>query len=124
VLSQGPIPAVVHGAIEYAAAALLILAPFLFAFDSGGATAASLVLGLLVLVFTATSALPTGLVKGVPASLHVVGDLVLAVLLVALPFILGFRAETAPTAVFISLGVAHVVITIGTRFPDGRGVRR
>jgi hypothetical protein len=41
---------------------------------------------------------------------------VLAALLVALPFIAGFSGETAPTAFFIVLGVAHLLITIGTRF--------
>ncbi len=119
-LRQGPIPVVVHGGIEYAAALLLIAAPFLFAFESGPATAASIALGVGLLIFTAISTLPTSLVKGLPAGLHVVGDFVLAALLIVLPFILAFREETAPTALFIVLGVAHLIVTIGTRFPDSR----
>jgi len=59
-LHQGPVPAFVHGVIEYAAGALLIVAPFVFAFEDSSATAASVVVGLVLLAFTATSKLPTG----------------------------------------------------------------
>ena len=49
--------------------------------------------GLLLLAFTATSALPTGLVSSVTIGVHVTVDLVLAVLLVALPFSSASRRE-------------------------------
>jgi hypothetical protein len=117
-LNQGPVPVVVHGLIEYAVALLLIAAPFLFGFDGTAPTAAAVVVGLLLLAFTATSALPTGLVRSITLGVHVTIDLVVAVLLVALPFVLGFTDEGAPTALFLTLGVAHLLITIGTRFPS------
>ena len=116
VLQQGPIPPLVHGAIEYAVAVLFIVAPFLFGFEETSATAASIVVGLVLLAFTAVSDLPTGLVKNVSVGVHVTADIVLAVLLVALPFVLGFRDETAPTALFITVGVLHLLVTIATRF--------
>ena len=116
-LHQGPVPPLVHGLIEYAAALLFIVAPFLFGFEETSATAASIVVGLVVLAFTAVSELPTGLVKSVSTGVHVTADVVLAVLLVALPFVLGFRDESAPTALFITLGVLHLLVTIATRFP-------
>ena len=50
---QGPVPAWVHGAIEYLAAALFIAAPFLFSFDDDTATAVSIVVGVLILIVTA-----------------------------------------------------------------------
>ncbi len=117
-LSQGPVPTLVHGAVEYAVGLLLIVAPFVFSFDATSATAASVVLGLALLAFTATSRLPTGLVKSISTGVHVTVDVVLAVLLVALPFLFGFTEEGAPTAMFITLGVAHLLITIATRFPE------
>jgi VIT1/CCC1 family predicted Fe2+/Mn2+ transporter len=117
-LSQGPVPLFVHGAIEYAAGVLFIVAPFLFAFDSTSATAASVVIGLGMLAFTAMSRLPTALVKSISTGVHVTVDVVLAVLLVALPFLLGFTEEGAPTALFITLGVLHLLVTIATRFPE------
>lgn len=125
VLHQGPVPALVHGVFEYAAGVLLIVAPFLFGFQATSATAASVVLGLVLLAFTAMSALPTGLVQSISLGVHVTVDIVFAVLLVALPFLLGFTSEAAPTALFIALGVVHLLITIATRFPQssGRGHR-
>ena len=119
VLHQGPIPSVVHGVIEYAVAALFIVAPFLFDFEETSATAASIVVGLVLLAFTAVSELPTGLVKSVSVGVHVLADIVLAVLLVALPFVLGFRDDETPaTALFITVGVLHLLVTIATRFRD------
>jgi hypothetical protein len=116
-VNQGPVPAVVHGIFEYAVALLLIAAPFLFGFDATAATGASVTVGLALLAFTATSMLPTGLVRSIPTGVHVTVDLVLVVLLVALPFLLGFTDDAAPTALFITLGVLHLLVTIGTRFP-------
>jgi hypothetical protein len=113
---QGPLPAFAHGVIEYLAAALLIGAPFLFSFDSDGATAASIVAGVLVLVITACTALPTGIIKSIPVHAHAVIDYVLAVVLIAAPFIFGFTDDGTATAFFIVLGVVYLLVTIATRF--------
>jgi hypothetical protein len=116
-LDQGPVPVVVHGFLEYVVGVLFIASPFLFGFSSASApTAAAIVVGLLLLAFTATSALPTGLVRSVTLGVHVTVDFVLAVLLVALPFLLGFTDESAATALFIVVGVIHLLMTIATRF--------
>jgi len=120
VLREGPVPVFVHGVVEYVAAALLIVAPFVFQFDSSAATATSIIAGLVILIVTATSALPTGMVKGISVGVHVTVDLVLAALLVAAPFLFGFRREGGPTAFFITLGVVHLLLTIATRFPERR----
>jgi hypothetical protein len=113
---QGPIPVFVHGVIEYLAAALLIAAPFAFSFDSDTATAVSIVTGVLVLVVTASTALPTGLIKSIPVQAHVIVDYLLAGVLIASPFVFGFSDDGTATAFFIVLGVVHLLITIGTRF--------
>src|SRR5918999_2704485 len=113
---QGPIPAFGHGVVEYAAAALFIAAPFLFAFDSDTATAVSIVAGVLVLIVTATTAMPTGLIKEIPVQAHVVLDYLLAILLIASPFLFGFDEDGTATAFFIVLGVVHLLLTIATRF--------
>ena len=120
-LRQGPLPAFVHGVYEYLLGAWLIAAPFVLPStdgDVGGAAVGvSVVLGLLLIALTASSRLPTGLVRSVPVPLHVVADLVLAAALVAAPFALGFRSERAPTAASIVVGVLHLLVTIATRFP-------
>jgi hypothetical protein len=120
VLRQGPIPPFVHGAVEYVAAGLLIAAPFIFGFDSDAATAAAIVVGVVVLVIAASTESATGLAKVIPVAIHAVLDLLLSGFLIAAPFLFGFQDETAPTAFFIVLGVAHLLLTIGTRFLPGR----
>lgn len=115
-LRQGPISLFVHGVAEYSAAVLFIAAPFLFGFDAEAATAASIVLGVVVLVVTATSDFPTGLARTIPVTIHAVLDFVTAGFLIAAPFLFGFQNEAAPTAFFIALGVGHLLLTIATRF--------
>ena len=113
---QGPIPAFVHGILEYIAGALLVAAPFLFSFDSDGATAVSIVAGVLILVIAASTAMSTGLIKSIPVQAHVVLDYLLAALLVAAPFIFSFTDDGTATAFFIVLGIVHLLVTIATRF--------
>ena len=113
---QGPIPAFVHGVLEYAAAALLIAAPFLFGFDSDTATAVSIVAGVVVLVVTSSTAMSTGLIKSIPVQAHVILDYLLAILLIASPFLFGFDDDDPALAFFIVIGVVHLLVTIGTRF--------
>jgi hypothetical protein len=115
-LKEGPIPRFVHGFIEYAAGVLLLIAPFLFSFDSNAAVAVSILAGIAVLFLAAATEGPTSLINYVPLAAHVVLDYVLAGVLIAMPFIAGFSDETAPTAFFIALGVLHLLVTIGTRF--------
>ena len=115
-MRQGPIPLFLHGAIEYVAGALLIAAPFLLSFDSGAATALSIIVGVVMLAVAAATEGPTSLIDQIPTAAHVALDYVLVALLIALPFLAGFSDESAPTAFFIVLGVAHLLITIGTRF--------
>ena len=120
---QGPVPAFVHGVIEYLAAALFIAAPFLFPFDDDTATAVSIVAGVLVLVVTASTALPTGLIKSIPVHAHAILDYAMAAVLIAAPFLFGFSDDGTATAFFIVLGVVHLLMTIATRFVS-EGPRR
>ena len=121
---QGPIPAFVHGVIEYLAGALFIAAPFLFSFDDGTATAVAIVAGVVILVVTASTALPTGLIKSIPVHAHAVIDFALAAVLIAAPFLFGFSDDGTATAFFIVLGVVHLLLTIATRFVSEERPRR
>ena len=121
---QGPVPAFVHGVIEYLAAALFIAAPFLFTFEEDTATAVSIVIGVLLLVITASTDMTTGLIKSIPVAAHVVIDYLLAAALIASPFVFGFSDDGTATAFFIVLGVVHLVLTIATRFVREERPRR
>ena len=122
---QGPVPAYVHGVIEYLAAILLIAAPFIFSFDEDAATGVSVIVGVLVLIIASSTAWRTGLIRSIPVQAHVILDYLLALFLIAAPFLLGFSDDTTAAAFFIVLGVVHLLLTIATRFvADERPARR
>jgi hypothetical protein len=116
VVRQGPIPAWLHGVLEYVAAIALIVSPFVLAFQSGSATAVAIVSGVVVLVFAATSTGPTSIVDQLPISVHILLDYAFAAFLIASPFLFGYSGETTATAFFMALGVVYLLVTIGTRF--------
>ena len=115
-IRQGPVPAWLHGMLEYAAGVLCIVAPFVFMFAAGAAKAAAIVLGLVFLFLAAISESPVSLIKQLPVAAHVALDYVVVATLVAVPFVFGFSDETNPTAFFIALGVVHLLVTVGTRY--------
>ena len=116
-LNSGPISYLLHGIIEYIAGVAFVVAPFLLGYEDGVAKAVSIVIGVIILIVAAMSNSPVGLAKALPVSAHVALDLILGVSLIALPFVLGFSDEGAALAFFMVLGIAHLLITIGTRFP-------
>ena len=121
-LRDGPIPRAVHGAIEYVAAIAFIVVPLLLDYDSEAAVATSIIVGIVILIAAASTEGPTSLVNQIPIAAHVVLDYLLAVFLIAAPFLFGFADESAPLIFFIALGIAHLLLTIATRFlPEGEG---
>lgn len=115
-LREGPVPVFVHGVIEYAAGVAFIAAPLLFGFESSTATGLAVTVGIVILLVAATTQGPTSLVDAIQVVVHVVLDYVLAVFLIATPFLFDFSDDTPATVWFVALGVAHLLITVGTRF--------
>jgi hypothetical protein len=115
-VKQGPIPPFVHGLYEYIGGIALIALPLILSYDSGSATAVSIVLGVLVIFLTATTAWSTSLVNSVPLPVHILLDFALAAVLIASPFLFSFSGETKPTVVFIAAGLLHLLVSIGTRY--------
>ncbi|MEA2467207.1 MAG: hypothetical protein QOJ57_1333 [Thermoleophilaceae bacterium] len=115
-VKQGPIPAFIHSLIEYIAGVALIAAPLLLDYKSGAATAASIILGVLVLFLVATTTSTMSLINQVPLSMHIVFDYVIAAVMIAAPFLFGFSGKSTPTAVFIAGGVVWLLLSIGTRY--------
>ena len=112
------VPWVVHTAIEYVAALLLFAAPFLFDFERDAATRTSIALGVVVLLLAVITRSPLGVTKNLAASPHATLDYVLAVVLVLVPFVLGFAGDKAAVTFFVLLGVAHAALSLLTRFPE------
>jgi hypothetical protein len=122
-LREGPIPRIVHGVWEYAVGVFLVAAPFLLGYDDVNMPLGiSIATGVIVLVLASITQGPTGLVQQLPVSAHVTFDLLLAIFLIAAPFILGFADESTPRNLYIALGVAHLLISIGTRYRDAGDV--
>ncbi|MGH2702080.1 MAG: SPW repeat domain-containing protein [Actinomycetota bacterium] len=117
-VSEGPVPFFVHGVIEYLAGVAFIAAPLVLDFPEGASTTLSIVLGVLILLIAATTEGPTGLIEGLALTVHVVLDYVLALFLIAAPFLFSFSQEAVPTAFFIVFGIVHLLLTVGTRFMD------
>jgi VIT1/CCC1 family predicted Fe2+/Mn2+ transporter len=115
------VPWIVHSAVEYAAAVLFLLAPFLFGFDSETAKWTSIALGVLVLLVAVISRGKLGVTQSLPTSAHATLDYVLAVLLVLAPFVLGFADERAAVTFFVLLGLAHAGLSLLTSFPLREG---
>jgi len=80
------------------------------------ATAASIVFGIAFLVLAATGSGPTGLAKQLSPPAHALLDAVLAILLIAAPFVLGFSSEATPRNLFLVSGVVWLLVTIGSRY--------
>jgi hypothetical protein len=119
-LRRGSVPLTVHGLLEYGEGVLTIAAPFLFSFESDAGKIAGVVIGTLVLVLAILTAAPTGIVRNLPLDSHIVLDYVLAVVLVAAPFVFSFTDDGPALAYFLVLGVAHLLLTVVTRFRPAR----
>ena len=115
-IREGPIPVFVHCVAEYALGVLFILSPFLFSFDSDLATAVAILVGAAIIVFGIVSESPVGVLRSVPLAAHVVLDYVLAVFLLASPFVFSFTEDRGAFAFFVILGVGHLVLTTLTAF--------
>src|SRR3954452_9555551 len=113
---EGPFPAFLHGIYEYVAGALFIALPLLLGYDSGAATAVSIVIGVVLIAVAASTDWGLSLNNQIPKAAHFALDWVLAGVLIASPFLFGFSGDSTPTAIFIAAGVLHILLTIGTRF--------
>src|SRR5918999_524351 len=117
---EGPFPAFLHGLVEYIAGGLFIALPLVLGYDSGAATAASIVIGVLLIGVAASTDWGLSLNNQIPKPVHFAIDWLVAGLMIASPFLFGFSDESTPTAIFLTAGVLQLLMTIGTRFGERR----
>ena len=110
------VPLTLHGLIEYGEGILTMLAPFLFNFDSNGATVLAILIGAGVLVLAVITVAPTGISRTLPLASHIVLDYVLVAIWISFPFIFGFSDDDVALAYFLIVGVGHLLMTVSTRF--------
>jgi len=120
-LRRGSVPLALHGVAEYVIGVGSIAAPFLFNFDSNGATALSALVGAGVLALAVMTESPTGIARNLPIASHVVIDYVLSLFLIVSPFLFSFTEDSTATAYFIVLGVLFLMLTILTQYHKPAG---
>ena len=115
-MRRGPISPRLHGVLDYPLAAVLIAGPLVIDFDSGSATAFSLVLGGAATFLAVGTAWSRGIVRVVPPMWHGVADIGATIALVFAPFVLGYSAHSAALWFSIVVGVGGLGATLLTRF--------
>ncbi len=97
----------IHGYLDFLTVIIFALAPTVFGFDGLPATI-SYILAVVHLLLTLATAFPLGIVKIVPLLVHGGIELIVAVALVILPFILGFTE--AARNFFIGIGIVIFIV--------------
>jgi hypothetical protein len=113
---QGPLPALIHGLLDYLVGVVLLAGPFVLDFEDDAAIATSIGAGVLLLVLASASDLPTSFVRSVPRALHAIFDYVIAIAILVAPFVLGFTDDDSATAFLVAMAVVQIMQTIATRF--------
>ena len=124
-MRRGPIPLMMHAAIEPVAAIVLIASSWIFGFSSNGtAQAVTIVLGIVMLVAGALTDWRLSLVRLIPLPAHLATDLVIGALLVISPFIFGFSSNGGATRFAIIFGALELVTALSTRWEPEYDVTR
>lgn len=110
------IPIHVHGALEVAAAPLLLVAPFALGF-SVAAAAVSIALGILLVGLAVSIYGGEGERGSLPLTAHAGFDYVLAGLTILVGVVVGLAGRDQIAAIFlVGFGSAHLALTASTRF--------
>jgi hypothetical protein len=115
-MSRGIISPFVHGLLDYPLAAVLIVLPLVLHFDYGAAKWIAFGLGIGAAVLAVGTAWSTGIVRVIPPLLHGYADIAVTVVLIVLPFIIGFESHTTALVFYLVVGVGGLVATLATRF--------
>lgn len=85
------IPTRIHGVIDYLAAALLIIAPWLLDFADGGAEQwVPIIVGVAIILYSLLTDYELGVMKAIPMPAHLMLDIGGGIFLAASPWLFGF----------------------------------
>src|SRR5438132_5903379 len=110
------LPAWFHAIADYAVGIALIVVALI---DNGsaGAVGTGVVVGAVVLLVSAFTRYPLGVVKVLPFTVHSAGDYLAAALLIGSPFVLNFRSSDTGLAVFyVIAGIAVLGVSLITNY--------
>ena len=113
----------VHGYIDYAAVAILALAPTLFGFG-GIAAALCYILAAVQLGMSLATAYPVSIAKLIPFTIHGGIELATSVFLVIAPWLFGFSDIAAARNFFIIGGIVLLGVYLTTDYKAADVYRR
>jgi hypothetical protein len=107
----GVIPSRVHGVLDYVTALVLIAAPWLFGFDDNRkAMLVPVILGLGIILYSLLTDYELGIAHLIPMPMHLMLDVLGALVLIASPWIFGFSDDIWWPHVAIGLYELAVVV--------------
>ncbi len=119
-----PIPRSAHGVLDYVYAAALAASPFLFGFTHvREASLAAWAFAAVVLIVTLLTRFEAGVWRVVPYRMHLLGDVLGNVLMLAAPWMLGFADESAARNTFLGFGLLGLVAVALSRTDEMGSVR-
>lgn len=103
-----PIAARQHGILDYSLGVFLLISPWLFGFHDAStmATLTMVVVGMVVLLLSAMTDYPLGLLKVVPFQIHGIIESAGAMVLLASPWIMGFSYMPAARNIAVIVSIA------------------
>jgi hypothetical protein len=113
------IPTRVHGVLDYLTAIVLIAAPWLFQFDDNRrAMLVPVILGLGIILYSLLTDYEFGIAHLIPMPVHLMLDVLGALVLIASPWIFGFSDDIWWPHVAIGLYELAVVVLSQSHRPD------
>ena len=103
----------VHGILDYVVIIAFALAPTVFGLE-GAPASISYILAVVHLLLTVLTAFPPGLFKIIPAFFHGWIELVVAICLILLPFVVGFVG--AARNFYLAAGVIIFIVWLITNY--------
>lgn len=99
-----------HAIIDYVVGVLLILAPFIFGFATGGpAQMVPMILGAGIIVYSLLTRYEISIAKLIPYQVHLVIDILGGLLLLVSPWLFGFANEIWWPHVLVGIAELGVV---------------
>ena len=109
----------IHGILDYVVVVAFALAPLLLGLSGVPATV-SYLLAVVHALLTLATAFPLGAVKIVPLPLHGAIEFVVSIVLVALPWLLGFGQNTVARDFYLGAGILIFVVWLLTDYRADR----
>ena len=112
------IPRSLHAVLDYTTALFLVIAPWVLGLSPGRATAIPVVIGVGTLLYSILTHYEGGLIRVIPFRVHLILDVIAALVFMIAPYALRFTENNA--APFVMIGIYELAVALLTD-PNVRG---